>query len=49
MLSPCCLCPLADENGPDFVEAAIYMATIGPYIGQYVISCANDKRGYLGK
>ena len=49
MLGPCCLCPLIDENGPDYVEAAMYMATIGPYAGQCLISCANDACGYLGK
>lgn len=49
MLGPCCLCPLIDENGSDYVEAAMYMATIGPYAGQCVISCANDICEYLGK
>lgn len=49
MLGPCCLCPFVDESGPDYVEAAMYMATIGPYAGHYVIGCANDKCGYLGK
>ena len=48
MLGPCCLCPLLDKNGPDYVEAAMYMAIVGPYTGQYVISCADDKCGYLG-
>lgn len=49
MLGPCCLCPLLDESGPDYVEAAMYMATVGPYAGQYVIGCANDQCGYLGQ
>lgn len=49
MLGPCCLCPLRDESEPDYVEAAIYRATTGPYAGQYVISCAQDKCGYLGQ
>ena len=48
MLGPCCLCPLLDKNGPDYIKAAMYMAIIGSYTGQYVISCANDKCGYLG-
>ena len=49
MLGPCCLCPLLDKNGPDYVKAMMYMATVGPYTGQYVISCASDKCGYFGK
>jgi len=49
MSFPCCLCPLADENQPDFVEAAIYMATDGPLAGKYVASCARDLCGYFGK
>jgi hypothetical protein len=49
MLGPCCLCPMQDDNAPDFVEAAIYPATAGPFSGQYIIGCAQDKCGYLGK
>lgn len=49
MLGPCCLCPLIDENGPDYVEAAMYMAAVGTFAGKYVISCAKDRCGYLGK
>jgi hypothetical protein len=47
MLGPCCLCPLADQNGPDFVEAAIYPS--GALSGEYVASCASEKCGYFGK
>ena len=46
---PCCLCPLADENEADFVEAAVYRATSGPLAGQYVASCARELCGYFGK
>jgi hypothetical protein len=49
MLGPCCLCPLADSARPDFVEAAMYMASVGPYAGQYVASCAQDQCGYFSK
>jgi hypothetical protein len=49
MLGPCCLCPLINPTGPDFVEAAIYLATSGTYAGEYVASCATDNCGYLGK
>lgn len=46
---PCCLCPLADENQPDFVEAAIYAAADGPLAGKYIATCARDLCGYIGK
>ena len=49
MLGLCCLCPLINPTGPDFVEAAIYLATSGTYVGQYVASCAKDNCGYLGE
>lgn len=49
MLGPCCLCPLINPTGPDFVEAAIYVATSGTYAGEYVTSCAKDACGYLGE
>ena len=49
MLGPCCLCPMKDASAPDFVEAAMYLATAGPFAGQYVIGCAQDKCGYLGE
>ena len=48
MSFPCCLCPLADENQPDLVEAAIYMAADGPLAGKFVASCARDLCGYFG-
>jgi hypothetical protein len=38
-----------DANKPDFVEAAMYMATQGAQTGQYVATCANDQCGYFGK
>jgi hypothetical protein len=37
MLGPCCLCPLAYQSGPDFVEAAIY--SMGTLSEEYVASC----------
>lgn len=49
MLGPCCLCPMVNENGPDFVEAAMYMVTTGKFAGHYVIGCVEDRCGYLGE
>ena len=49
MLGPCCLCPLINSKGPNFVEAVIYLATSGTYAGEYVASCAVDNCGYLGE
>jgi hypothetical protein len=49
MLGPCCLCPFINVMGPDFVEAAIYMVSVGPHAGQYIASCARDLCGYFGK
>jgi hypothetical protein len=48
MLGPCCLCPMAEGNVQDYVEAAIYQATSGPFSGEYVASCARDRCGYFG-
>lgn len=49
MLGPCCLCPMIDINQPDFVEAAMYMPSTGPFAGQYIATCARDQCGYFGK
>lgn len=50
MLGPCCLCPMKVDIQPDFVEAAMYMAPIGPFAGMYLASCAQDAScGYLGR
>lgn len=50
MLGPCCLCPLADQNMPDFVESAIFRATDGRFAGEYIAACASERGcGYLGK
>jgi hypothetical protein len=49
MLGPCCLCPLVDQNGPDFVEAAIYVVSTGALSGEYVTSCALERCDYFGK
>jgi hypothetical protein len=40
---------MKDGDAPDFVEAAMYLATAGPFAGQYLIGCARDKCGYLGE
>lgn len=40
---------MADIMQPDFVEAAIYVASVGTYAGQYIASCAQDKCGYIGE
>jgi hypothetical protein len=40
---------MIDENGPDFVEAAMYRTTAGAFAGQYVIGCVHDRCGYLGE
>ncbi|KIM75849.1 hypothetical protein PILCRDRAFT_13225 [Piloderma croceum F 1598] len=47
MLGPGCICPMVYPSGPNFVEAAIFMLTDGPLVGQYVAGCARNKCGYL--
>ena len=49
VLGPCCLCPLADQYAPDFMEAAIYVVSTGTLSGEYVASCARSKCDYFGK
>jgi hypothetical protein len=49
MLGPCCLCPLAKPEGPDFVESAVYVVTVGQFAGEYVASCAKGDCSYFGK
>jgi hypothetical protein len=49
MLGPCCLCPLVGRDRPDFTEAAIYRATQGQPLGEYVAGCARNACGYFGK
>lgn len=50
MLGPCCLCPMVDRNMPDFVESAIFLATVGHYAGEYVAACASKSGcGYMGE
>lgn len=49
MLGPYCLCPMMDLNQLDFIKAAIYMWAMGPFAGQYIATCAQDKCGYFGK
>ena len=38
-----------DETLPDFMEAPIYMVSVGPMAGMYVASYAHDRCGYMGK
>jgi hypothetical protein len=40
---------MMEETNPDFVEAPIYMVSVGPFAGMYVASCARDRCGYIGK
>jgi len=47
MVGPCCLCPLMDVTKPNFVEAAMDMATDGEEAGQFVARCAKDECGYF--
>ena len=48
-LGLCCLCPLFAPNGQGvYVEAAMYLATSGPFAGEYVAQCATGECGYLG-
>ena len=49
MLGPCCLCPLINPMGPNFVETMIYLTTSGMYAGEYVASCTKDDCSYLGE
>ena len=52
-LGPCCLCPVitpAPRGGwPEFIEAAILMATGGRLSGQYIAACARGRCGYIGE
>jgi hypothetical protein len=49
MLGPNCLCPMVDANKPDFIEAAIYKASVSEQAGQYVATCVKDECGYYGE
>jgi hypothetical protein len=50
---PACICPAiapASRNGgTGFIETAIFVATSGPYVGQYIAACARGRCGYLGE
>jgi hypothetical protein len=49
-IGPCCLCPLFEPEGRAiFTEAAIFIATFGPFAGEYVAKCAKGDCGYLGQ
>ena len=43
-LGPCCLCPLLalQSEGLEFVEAAIYVPSCGPYAGECIAQCARS-------
>jgi hypothetical protein len=49
VLGPCCLCPVLESTGPDFVESVICVVTQGPFAGEYAAMCARDKCGYFGE
>jgi hypothetical protein len=44
--APCCLC--ASATG-EYIESAFYMATEGPYFGEYVAACTSNHCGYLSE
>jgi len=46
--APCCLC--AENNTTaSYTESSVYIATTGPYFGEYVAGCALNQCGYLSK
>jgi hypothetical protein len=46
---PSCLCAM-DGYGPRaYTEAAIFVATMGQFVGEYIAACARDRCGYLSK
>jgi hypothetical protein len=40
---------MMDVTKPNVVEAAIYIASQGEQVGQYVASCAKEECGYFGQ
>jgi len=40
---------MMDRTKPDYIEAAIYIASEGEQAGQYVASCAKNLCGYTGE
>jgi hypothetical protein len=40
---------MMDKTIPDFTEAPIYMVSVGPMAGMYIVSCTHDRCGYMGK
>jgi hypothetical protein len=40
---------MMNTNKPDFIKAAIYIASEGEQAGKYVATCAKDKCDYTGK
>jgi hypothetical protein len=45
---PCCLCPIDPVHNSTFIEAAIYAAPTGRYVGEYIARCAERECDYLG-
>jgi hypothetical protein len=40
---------MVEATNPDFIESAMYIASVGPFTGMYLASCARDRCGYMGK
>jgi hypothetical protein len=47
--APCCLCASLDPNENAYTEASIFLATLGPFAGQYVAACATGLCRYWGE
>jgi hypothetical protein len=39
---------MVDASKPDFIEAAMYIASRGEHAGHYVATCAKSECGYFG-
>jgi hypothetical protein len=46
---PCCLCVIGATDENSYMECAIYLATSGPYSGEYVAGCTSGRCAYLSK
>ena len=49
---PCCICPANSSSARErsrFTEAAILLVADGRLAGQYVVSCARGRCGYVGE
>lgn len=45
--APCCLCPHTSESY-HYAECDIVIAEDGPYLGEYIATCASRSCGYIG-